>query len=183
MKQANLAFLTILTALLLSTCGSGYPVVTVTNNSTYTVTFTYRDTITLTSGETAVTEKGLTQGLPVYDQVQKVEASSPNYRYIEFKNRPYRTVKVNNTLTDPASLSAGIWMDEIVIAASATGSGTIYGDDLNFTVTTPSYPARAVWELKCDPTCTSCACDTSCVGDPACICDPLTKTVFVTITY
>jgi hypothetical protein len=139
-----------------------------------TFKFTHTGEITLPAGASTSFETVAYQRMEYYRPEKRVsfsyDATDDGYT-AEFRDRDSWPVKVNNTLAETATLSADGWMEnaagqmdiEILAGGGIVSGLNIYTKNPKFTVTTATYPAVAVYEIKPDPA------------------DGDTETVFVTI--
>jgi hypothetical protein len=86
---------------------------------------------------------------------KSVVMKSDGFDYI-FEDALSFPVKVENKLDEDATLlDAGEWMDPISTTPANTSTtpaiGTVYTVTPVFTFTSETFPARAVWEIKPDP--------------------------------
>jgi len=128
----------------------------ITNNSTFPVTFKFNNTdeISLAAGESATFETEAYQHIERYSPEKRVyftyKATDTGYTG-QFDKRPSWTVKVNNALSENATLSADGWMDTMndILPGNVDDqnhTGTIYTNNPNFSVSTENgFPAVATY--------------------------------------
>jgi len=134
---------------------------TIKNTSTnFDVNFKFKDNI----DHTIVKGNEKTYFQPLHDYIVSYEPSKRvllNTKYphendvvYTFTERQSYTVKVNNTIGENVTLSAGGWMDKMIDIANGDGdddnhTGKVYTDKPDFEVVSSNgYPAKAVCNFK-----------------------------------